>query len=195
MLIDRSRSNQIFDGGIMKKLLLVLSVMSLASFRATADDSLVTFDGGIGVDPVSGITSNAPALNVVRGIPPGGFPWVIKRLRADVQVDGRIHVDGRGLLLAAGNVLGTNGGQTVMALLFCGTPGANGSLGTATVQSTDPAGVPLDANGDFRIDDVLTPNPPAPCDSPVLLIATPGTHHWFAAGIPSSEDGDQDQKR
>ena len=78
----------------MKKLLLVLSVMSLASFRATADDSLVTFDGGIGVDPVSGITSNAPALNVVRGIPPGGFPWVIKRLRAGVQVDGRIHVDG-----------------------------------------------------------------------------------------------------
>src|SRR5713226_1622466 len=139
------RSNRICDGGIMKKLLLVLSVMSLASFRATADDSLVNFDGGIGVDPVSGITSNAPALNVVRGIPPGGFPWVIKRLRADVQVDGQIHVDGRGLLLSGGNVLGTNGGQKVMALLFCGTPGANGTLGNATVQSTDPAGVPLDA--------------------------------------------------
>src|ERR1700687_3689665 len=102
-LIDQttdSGSNRIFDGGIMKKLLLVLSVMSLASFRATADDSLATFDGGIGVDPVSGITSNAPALNVGAGIPAGGFPWVIKRLRADVQVDGRIHVDGRGLLLS-----------------------------------------------------------------------------------------------
>jgi len=179
----------------MKKLLLVLSVMSLASFRATADDSLVNFDGGIGVDPVSGITSNAPALNVVRGIPPGGFPWVIKRLRADVQVDGQIHVDGRGLLLSGGNVLGTNGGQKVMALLFCGTPGANGSLGTATAHSSDPAGVPLEMNGDFRIDDFLTPTPPAPCENPVLLIATPGVHHWFAAGIPDLQEANPGRER
>jgi len=173
----------------MKKLLLVLSVMSLASFRATADDSLITFDGGIGVDPVSGIASNAPALNVVRGISPGGFPWVIKRLRADVQVDGQIHVDGRGLLLSGGNVLGTNGGQKVMALLFCGTPGANGSLGTATAHSS------LEMNGDFRIDDFLTPTPPAPCENAVLLIATPGVHHWFAAGIPDLEEANPGRSR
>ena len=181
----------------MKKLLSILPVVTLVGalvpFGATADDSLVGFDGGIGVDPVSGITSNAPALNVVRGIPPGGFPWVIKRLRAGVQVDGRIHVDGRGLLLAGGNVLGTNGGQTVMALLFCGTPGANGSLGTATAHSSDPAGVPLEMNGDFRIDDFLTPTPPAPCENPVLLIATPGVHHWFAAGIPDLEEANQER--
>ena len=176
----------------MKKLLTILPVVTLVGalvpFGATADDSLVGFDGGIGVDPVSGIAANAPALNVVRGIPPGGFPWVIKRLRADVQLDGRIHVDGRGLLLAGGNVLGTNGGQTVVALLFCGTPGANGSLGTATAHSSDPAGVPLEMNGDFRINDFLTPTPPAPCENPVLLIATPGVHHWFAAGIPDLEE-------
>jgi hypothetical protein len=183
----------------MKRLLPILPVVALlvalVPFGATADDSLVGFDGGIGVDPVSGITANAPALNVVRGIPPGGFPWVIKRLRADVQVDGRIHVDGRGLLLAGGNVLGTNGGQQVMALLFCGLPGANGSLGTATVHGSDPAGVPLAANGDFRIDGFLTPTPPTPCGNPALLIVTPGTHHWFAAGIPHVEESEADPGR
>jgi hypothetical protein len=183
----------------MKKLLSILPVVTLVGalvpFGATADDSLVGFDGGIGVDPVSGIAANAPALNVVRGIPPGGFPWVIKRLRADVQVDGRIHVDGRGLLLSGGNVLGTNGGQHVMALLFCGPPGANGSLGTATVHGSDPAGVPLEANGDFRIDDFLTPTPPTPCGNPALLIVTPGTHHWFAAGIPHVEGSEADPGR
>jgi hypothetical protein len=182
----------------MKNLLGALPLVALAALvplGASADDSLVRCDGGIGVDPVSGIVSGAPALNVVRGVPPGGFPWVIKRLRADVKIDGRIHIDGRGLLLSGGNVLGTNGGQKVLALLFCGTPGANGAQGNATLQSTDPAGVPLGANGDFQIDDVLTPAPPAPCDSPVLLIATPGTHHWFAAGIPKSEDGGQDGKQ
>jgi len=178
----------------MKKWLLVLPLMALVPLRATADDSLVRFDGGIGVDPISGIVSNAPALNVVRGVPPGGFPWVIKRLRADVQSDGRIHVDGRGLLFAGGNAIGTNGGQRVLALLFCGAPGAGGSLGNATAHSSDPAGVPLEANGDFRIDDVLTPAPPAPCDNAALLIATPGTHRWFAAGIPKADDHDHDPK-
>jgi hypothetical protein len=171
----------------VKTLLFVLG-LTLAPFGAMADDSLVRFDGGIGVDPVSGIVSNAPAPNVVRGIPPGGFPWVIKRLRAEVKADGRIRVDVRGLLLAGGNVIGTNGGQKVLAMLFCGTPGAGGSLGSATAHSSDPAGVPLEANGDVVIDDVLTPTPPGPCDSPALLIATPGTHHWFAAGIRKAED-------
>ena len=171
----------------MKKLLFVLS-LTLSPLVVTADDSLVRFDGGIGVDPVSGIMSNAPALNVVRGIPPGGFPWVIKRLRADVKADGRVQVDVRGLILAGGNVIGTNGGQRVLAMLFCGAPGAGGSLGNATAHSSNPAGVFLNANGDVEIDDVLTPTPPSPCDSPALLIVTPGTHHWFAAGIPRTDD-------
>jgi len=171
----------------VKKLLFVLS-LTLSPLVVTADDSLVRFDGGIGVDPVSGIMSNAPALNVVRGIPPGGFPWVIKRLRADVKADGRVQVDVRGLILAGGNVIGTNGGQRVLAMLFCGAPGAGGSLGNATAHSSNPAGVFLNANGDVEIDDVLTPTPPSPCDSPALLIVTPGTHHWFAAGIPRTDD-------
>ena len=71
----------------MKKLsgtLPLVALVALIPFGATADGSLVRFDGGIGVDPVSGIVANAPALNVVRGVPPGAFPWVIKRLRADV---------------------------------------------------------------------------------------------------------------
>jgi hypothetical protein len=171
----------------VRTLLFVLS-LTLVPFVVMADDSLVRFDGGIGVDPVAGIASNAPAPNVVRGIPPGGFPWVIKRLRADVKADGRLHVDVRGLLLSGGNVIGTNGGQRVLAMLFCGTPGAGGSLGSATAHSSDPAGVPLAANGDVEIDDVLTPTPPSSCDSPALLIVTPGTHHWFAAGIPKAEE-------
>src|ERR1700681_1937614 len=82
----------------MKTLLLVLG-LTLTALGATADDSLVRFDGGIGVDPVAGIVANAPAPNVVRGIPPGGFPWVIKQLRADVRADGQVQVDVRGLLL------------------------------------------------------------------------------------------------
>jgi hypothetical protein len=136
--------------------------MKTLTLGATADDALVRFDGGIGVDPIAGIVSNAPAPNVVRGIPPGGFPWVVRRLRADVKADGRVQVDVRGLLLAGGNVIGTNVGQRVLAMLFCGAPGANGTLGNATAHISDPACLPLDANGDVEIDDVLTPAPAQP---------------------------------
>lgn len=134
---------------------------------AAADASLVRFDGGIGVIParVGGLA------NVVRGISPGGQPWVIARLEADVKRDGRISVDGRGLLLAGGDNIGRNGGQSVRARLFCDGVAHDSGL------------VPLEANGDFRIEDVLTPMPPDPCNGPVLLIVS-GGGSWFAAGIP-----------
>ena len=41
--------------------------------------------------------------------------------------------------------------------------------------------VPLEANGDFRIDNQLDPAP-TECASPVLLIRNPNGA-WFAAGI------------
>jgi hypothetical protein len=168
----------------MKTWILGLSLAALMAPAGKAGDLLLSFNGGIAVDPVSGIgATGAPVLNVVRGTSPGGVPWRIDRLAADVDVDGRIKVQGRGLLLAGGNGIGTNGGQSVHAVLFCG-PAA-----TATAHSTAPAGVPLAANGDFRIDGALTPAPPADCATPVLLIVS-AANRWFAAGILANDGED-----
>ncbi|SRR5712692_3708822 len=150
---------------------LSLAVLSYAG-AARADDRLVRFEGGIGEIPVS----NPGTANVVRGVSPGGQPWVIARLSADVKTDGHISVDGRGLLLAGGNGIGTNGSQSVRAVLFCG-PAA-----TATSHGSAAEGVPLEANGDFRIEDTLSPAVPSDCTTPVLLIMNPAGR-WFAAGI------------
>ena len=63
-----------------------------------------------------------------------------------------------------------------------------------TSHVTAQAGVPLQANGDFRIDDTLTPAPPSSCPTPVLITnngATPAATRWFAAGILTN-DGDED---
>lgn len=161
---------------------IVLSItVSVLASGASASDYLVRFEGGIGVTPVSSVagaaSDNGTFQNVnrndVRGVPPGGQPWVIKTLDADVFVDGSISVSGEGLLLSGGNNIGTNGNARVFATLFCGT----------VEHSTDLAGVPLDAAGDFKINDVLTPLPPVPCNSPVLLIRTANGGRWFAAGI------------
>ena len=133
--------------------------------------NLVKFSGGIGVIP-TGSTNTT-----VRGIAPPGQIWVIRDLAADVKQDGSIRLDGRGLLLGAGNGIGSNANQSVFATLFC-TNDSN------VAHNSNLAGVPLEVNGDFRIDDALSPAPPNPCTGPVLLIRSAGSGSWFAAGIP-----------
>jgi hypothetical protein len=166
--------------GIVGASLAPVLALLIAS-SAMADDTFLKFKGGIGVMPVSSVgPTGAAVANVVRGISPAGQPWVIRALSAEVKVDGRIHVEGRGLLLAGGNAIGTNGGQSVFATLICGTL-PNGPF---TVHSTPVANaVALAADGDFTIDDILSPAPSNSCDNPVLLIQNVGGV-WFAAGIP-----------
>ena len=156
----------------MNRLLAVALTLCFA-LPAAADDRLVRFDGGIGVIPTGS------ANTVTRGVPAAGQNWVIARLTADIRIDGRILVDGRGLLLGAGNNVGTNGGQSVRARLFCGATGNGDAFDSATV--------PLEPNGDFRIEGEVasqTVSLPSVCERPVLLILNGGGTAWFAAGIP-----------
>lgn len=163
-------------------ILLALGMVSAVS--AHEGDPLARFEGGIGVIPVSnGAGPVNPdgtfpdvKLNVVRGVPPGAGPWRIADLKAVVDADGRISVHGRGLLLASSNSIGQNANQRVFATVICE------AAAPFVERSTALAGVPLEANGDFRIDDTLNPAP-SECASPVLLIRNTGGV-WFAAGIP-----------
>src|SRR5262252_2107783 len=164
----------------------VLSLGLVVPLASLADDSLAKFKGGIGVVPVSNVTVNADgsvtvARNTVRGVNPPGQIWTIDDLKADVKTDGSIKVRGKGLLLAGGNNIGLNANQSVLATLIC-------EAAAPFVQhSTAATGVALAADGDFRIDDVLSPPPPNPCASPVLLIRNLGGA-WFAAGIQDLSD-------
>ena len=159
-----------------------LSVALVSPLRAE-DHSLVRFDGGIGVIPISNVNVVngvvTPVRNVVRGINSPGQIWVISRLRADIDTDGHIKAQGRGLLLGGGNNVGLNGGQSVLATLICDT------AGTQLFTTTTP--VPLDPAGNFEIDDTLSPVPAA-CASPVLLIRNGTGAVWFAAGILKLDD-------
>jgi hypothetical protein len=176
--------------GVVKQTAVILLALGIIGHGSAHErDSLARFDGGVGVIPVSNGAGPANAdgtfpnvkLNIVRGIFPGAGPWRIADLRADVDTDGRIKVRGRGLLLASSNSIGQNANQRVFATLFCE------AVGPFVEHSTALAGVQLDANGDFRIDDTLNPAPPTECPSPVLLIRNTGGV-WFAAGIPKFGD-------
>ena len=174
---------------MFQKLSMVAVILGVGwSCAAASGDSLVRFKGGIGVIPVStaaGVanadgTSPNVSRNVVRGVNPPGQIWVIADLQAEVSVDGHIRVNGKGLLLAGGNALGGNAGQSVFATLICE------AAAPFVLHNTTLTGVPLEQDGDFEIDDALTPAPPSDCASPVLLIRNVGGA-WFAAGIPAVE--------
>ena len=167
--------------------ILTALVAGFFASSAMAADTLVKFEGAIGDIPVANVTGvpnpdgTFPDVtrNVVRQVNPAGQIWVISDFKADVKVDGHIRVDGQGLLLGGGNAIGTNGNASVFATLICeATP-------PFAQFSSNLTGVPLAADGDFEIDDMLAPAPPAQCGSPVLLIRVSPSGAWFAAGIPS----------
>jgi|SRR5215469_452841 len=190
--VKNTRNSKTWNGAAARNLrlglLLALSVLALTSMSFAQNATTLSFQGGIGVINVIGQNNDATVrFNLVRGVNPAG-PWRIASLAATIQADGHISVVGRGLLLAAGEGIGTNAGASVHATLFCG------AAGSAT--AFDENGVKLDAAGNFAIDDFLTPVQPTgavsfvlPCESPVLLIRSgtkPGEGVWFAAGIPST---------
>jgi hypothetical protein len=167
--------------------IILIILGAVGHLAAKEKDFIARFDGGIGVIPVSNGAGPANAdgtlpnvrLNVVRGVNPGAGPWRIADLRADIDTDGRIKVRGRGLLLASGNSIGQNANQSVFATLIC-------EATAPFVEHSTTVTVPLEANGDFRIDDTLD-TVPLDCPSPVLLIRNTGKV-WFAAGIPKFGD-------
>jgi hypothetical protein len=137
---------------VFQKLSIVAVILGVGcAFAAAGDDTLVRFNGGIGVIPVSAAsgvantdgTSPSVSRNVVRGVNPPGQIWRIADLQAEVSVDGRIRVSGKGLLLAGGNGLGGNGGQSVFATLICE------AAAPFTLRNTTVTGVPLAQDGDF----------------------------------------------
>ena len=180
---------------MVKKILALLLFGIVYPLSAAANDTLVKFKGGIGVIPVSSGVAIAPTLgtaltvesvnrNIVRGVQPPGQIWVIADLRADVKFDGQIKVRGKGLILGGGNNAGRATGQSVFATLICE------AAAPFTELNTNLTGVPLEANGDFRIDDFLSATPPADCASPMLLIRNAAGLAWFAVGIPSFGNDD-----
>ena len=153
------------------------------------DDAIARFNGGIGVMPITNGAGAANAdgtlpnvtRNIVRGVNPAGQIWVVDKLEARVRANGHITVNGKGLILGGGNNAGRATGQSVFATFICDVPVTTPST-PFIPSSTAAAGVLLTANGDFRINDMLSPVPPFDCANPMLLIRNAANGGWFALG-------------
>ncbi|HWS12111.1 MAG TPA: hypothetical protein VN279_04895, partial [Rhodocyclaceae bacterium] len=163
----------------LKHIVAALGIAATVAAAPALADTPLKFDGAIGSQP---LRANA-AVNAVRGVNPGGIPWVIRTFRADIKPaspagrgagEVRILARGEGLLLGGGDTVGARGGtRFVVAALFC-----RDSTG-ASVGPFHSAPADLDVNGDFLIDSPLADSagaaPPAVCgdrldNRPVLLI-------------------------
>lgn len=171
--------------------MFALSLVAVAA-HAGGTPPLVAFSGAIGVDPLTA-AGGVDALNVVRGINPGGRSWVLRKFSAKVGSDGSIGAKGSGLLLGSGEGIATRGTVAAVAVtLFCGPADATAR------RFTSPSAA-LDTAGNFSIKGVLSEdgvNPavlPAACDNPQLLVRSVNTTTgaaggWFAAGIVETDD-------
>ena len=186
----------------MKKTAVMFSALIVAGLAtgvsAQRRDFVASFDGGIGVVPVSSFagplnqdgTFQNVIRNFVKGVRSSTQLWRIADLKAEVTTDGRIKVRGRGLLLAGGDLLGTTANLSVVATLICEPTAPFVELSSADTTNgiVWQGGVPLEPNGDFRIDETLrgvggAGTVPAECASPTLLIRSAGNGAWLAAGI------------
>ena len=181
--------------------MLLSTTAVVAVVNADSRASLARFEGGIGVTPISSFSGAASAQdgtfekvtrNFVRNVRSATQLWTIAGLKAEIKSDGRIAVEGRGLILAGGDSIGRPPAISVVATLICEAqaPFIERNSADQLNPNSFEGGVPLDANGDFRIDDTLrtsfnTDVPmPTECASPVLLIRSAGNGSWLAAGIP-----------
>lgn len=177
----------------LSRSLLGLAI-GLAAIAAHAGDDkvLLRFSGAIGVDPLTA-ANGVDVPNTVRGIPPGGRAWTLRKLSATVYTDGTISVRGKGLLFTSGDLIATRGAvANVAATLTCGPADASAERFTT-------GAIPLDAAANFSFrgplsaDGVNTAVLPNPCLNPQLLIrnfnaATGVAGGWFAAGIQGDSD-------
>jgi len=186
-------------------------VCTLVATPAAAE-AMFKFDGGIGSQPLRAGPGGTVVSNTVAGVAPGGAPWPIEALKADIGHDGRIRANVKGVLLGGTDNIGTRGGPRQMVIsLFCRNPPAPGAAaGTLQTDPFNSGFVDLDPNGDFKLDSTLTnangATPLASCgdtvdNRPVLLVRTvtpanPTTgapaapSAWFAAGILKARSDD-----
>jgi hypothetical protein len=128
--------------------------------------------GGIAVvkfhtmSPVTGQFVGASGT-AIRGLHGGGLPWALRSAQGELSADGRLRVQVKGLVLAAGPNSGRNPIPTFRAIV---------SFETLTPIFTDP--VPASTDGDADIDTHV--DLPHPGFAPIIFVG-PGTNAvWFA---------------
>ena len=163
---------------------VLISAGALAALVAAGSSATATADKGPGLEvgamvglPAAYATNALPVpagVPVLRGLQPGGLPWVIGRARAEVKASGRVEVSFKNLLFAPGTgPAGTNTIGMMKVIVSCLT--ASGEVANISTESF-PVSTGEGA-GDGGIETKVAI--PDPCLAPLVFVATP-TGRWLA---------------
>ena len=170
----------------MKKFLpMILSTMMLLSTffagpvsTVSAEESengarILKFDTMVGIP--AGLTG-AQSVTPLRGISGGGLPWTLRSASGELKASGRLEIQVRGLVLAAGANAGSNPLQTFRATVSClGSDGTPQNVQTEEFSAT--TGPASSGGGNAKIK--TTVDLPQPCIAPIIFITSAGGN-WLA---------------
>jgi hypothetical protein len=158
----------------MKRLALAVAIVGLALVAiapgagSAGPPKVLEFDTMVAV-----VGPYVGAANPIRGVPGGGLPWAIDEGEGKLRVDGTLEVKVQGLVLAAGDAVGTNPIANFRAIVSCQT-----ISGAAATVTNVPTGLfPATESGDSKIE--ATVDLPSPCFAPIVFVTSPGGS-WFA---------------
>ena len=114
------------------------------------------------------------SANPIRGVNGGGLPWTITSGSGELDSSGKLEVNVRGLVLAAGPSAGTNPIPNFKAVVSCRTI----SDGMVVVDNVSTGLFPATSTGDSQIEAQVAL--PTPCVAPIVFVTSP-TGAWFAA--------------
>jgi len=158
----------------MKKIIFFMMGLCLLGVGSTAlgkssDSAILEFKTMVGVS--GPFVGNA---NPIRGISGGGLPWVISNGKGELKADGKLEVEVKGLVLAAGPLAGTNPVPNFRAILSCMTIDGTGNPAIVNLSTGD---FPATTTGDAEIETTL--DLPSSCFAPIIFVTSP-TGSWFA---------------
>lgn len=154
---------------------LVMSAPASSQVAQADGQTILQFDT---MAPVTG--PFVGTANPIRGVPGGGFPWIINEGQGSLQSGGSLQVEVQGLVLARTApvppiVQGKNPVPFFKAIVSCLTIDASGSPKTVNVSTGN---FPASTTGDSEIE--ATVSLPHPCIAPIVFVTSPGGA-WFAA--------------
>ena len=169
------------EGGSMRRFLIpaaaaaVIAVLLLQATAASSRDTNLLEFGRMA--PVTG--PYVGSSNPIRGINGGGLPWQIRSAHGELNGNGRLEVEVRGLVLFDGPPVpsdrrGTNPIASFRAIVSCLSV-QNGDPTTVNV-ATDP--FPATSKGNAQIEARVTL--PSPCIAPIVFVG-PSPTTWFAS--------------
>ncbi len=161
----------------MRRIILCLSLFGLVMTSARLAPSLPRESEGdqskiMEFETMVGVSGPFVGTNPIRGIPGAGAAWKIASAQGELETDGSLKVQVRGLVLVR---TGTNPALKFRAIVSCLTIDGDG-VTTVNAKTGE-----FDATPEGDSDIEATVDLPSPCVAPIIFVApTTDPPRWFA---------------